>query len=77
MALSRERVNEDVPDVRFERTSITGVLGTSGIEDAFTFKGTINSVLFAGYVRKELVPILKKVIILFMIILLFIKKKMQ
>ena len=59
-ALAGERVYDYVPDIRFERTSIIAALNNSGIVAPFVFKGTLNGKLFADYVKKELVPILKK-----------------
>lgn len=58
-ALSKERVNDYVPDVRFERTSIIGALNVTGIIAPFTFKGTLDSDKFKEYVKNELEPILK------------------
>ena len=57
-ALTADRVKEYVPDVRFERTSIIGVLGLGGIDAPMTFKGTLDGDLFAGYVEYVLAPTL-------------------
>jgi transposase len=59
-ALSGERVNDYVPDVRFERTSIMGVLGLKGIIAPLTYKGTLDGRLFGIYIEKMLAPALKK-----------------
>ena len=55
-ASTTERVNDYVPDVRFERTSIIGVLGLDGVTAPMTFKGTLNGDLFGGYVEQILAP---------------------
>ena len=54
-----ERVNDYVPDVRFERTSIIATLGKNGINAPMTYKGTINSKFFKAYIEQVLVPTLK------------------
>lgn len=59
-AFSNERVNDYVPDVRFERTSVMGALALSGIIAPLTYKGTLNSNLFSSYVRECLAPVMKK-----------------
>ena len=59
-AFSNERINDYVPDVRFERTSLIGALGLSGIIAPLTYKGTLNSWLFGEYVKQCLAPALKK-----------------
>jgi transposase len=59
-AKTNERVNDYVPDVRFERTSIIGVLGNDGIKAEDTFKGTLNSERFGKYVKEILTPALEK-----------------
>lgn len=58
-AFSNERVNDYVPDVRFERTSVMGALGVTGIVAPLIFKGTLNSELFKTYVNEVLVKTLK------------------
>jgi transposase len=58
-ALPNERINEYVPDVRFERTSIMGAMGINGIIAPLTYKGTLNGEFFATYVRECLAPIMK------------------
>jgi len=57
-ALTNERVNDYVPDVRFERTSIISVLGLNGITAPIMFKGTLNGDFFGGYVEYVLAPAL-------------------
>jgi len=59
-AKSGERVNDYVPDVRFERTSIISVLATDGIKADETFKGTLNGEKFGEYVKNILAPNLEK-----------------
>jgi transposase len=58
-ALSHERVNDYVPDARFERTSLIGALGLEGMIAPLTYKGTLNSELFGIYVRECLAPAMK------------------
>jgi hypothetical protein len=41
-AFSYERVDDYVPDVRFERTSIVSVLGLGGVVASLSFKGALN-----------------------------------
>ena len=55
-APSNERVEEYVPDVRFERTSVMGALGLSGIIAPLTYKGTLNGEFFGVYVKESLAP---------------------
>ena len=55
-APSNERVEEYVPDVRFERTSAMGALGLSGIIAPLTYKGTLNGEFFGVYVKEFLAP---------------------
>jgi transposase len=59
-ALSGQRVNDYVPDVRFERTSMMGAMGLRGIVAPMTFKGTLNGEIFKTYVREYLAPVLEK-----------------
>ncbi|GHU71097.1 hypothetical protein AGMMS49992_04500 [Clostridia bacterium] len=59
-AFSNERVNEYVPDVRFERTSVIGALGVAGIIAPLTYKGTLDGKLFGKYVKKCLAPEMKE-----------------
>jgi transposase len=53
-----KRVDDYVPDVRFERTSIISTLRLSGVNAPMTFKGTLNGELFAQYIDKFLTPTL-------------------
>jgi transposase len=57
---SNERVNEYVPDVRFERTSIMGAIGLYGIIAPLAYKGTLNGEFFSTYVKECLAPAMKK-----------------
>ncbi len=57
-ALTNERVNDYVPDVRFERTSIISVLCLNGVKAPIMFKGTLDGDFFAGYVEQVLAPAL-------------------
>jgi len=59
-APSGERVNDYVPDVRFERTSIMGAMGLDGFIAPLAYKGTLNGVFFGTYVRECLAPAMKK-----------------
>lgn len=54
-----ERVNDYVPDVRFERSSIIATLGAEGINAPMTYKGTLNSDVFRPYVEQFLAPTLE------------------
>jgi len=54
-----KRVNDYVPDVRFERSSVIAMLGTDGIVAPMTYTGTLNGDLFRAYVRQILVPVLE------------------
>jgi len=58
-APSNERINEYVPDVRFERTSVIGAIGLKGIIAPLTYKGTLNGEFFGVYVKECLAPALK------------------
>lgn len=58
-APTNERVNDYVPDVRFERTSLITTLGLDGITAPIMFKGTLNGDLFEYYIRNILVPTVK------------------
>ena len=51
-ALSNERVNDYVPDVRFERTSVMGAMGLDGIIAPLTYKGTLNGEFFGVYAKE-------------------------
>ncbi len=52
------RVNDYVPDVRFERTSIIAALCEDGINAPMTFKGTLYQDVFGLYIRDFLAPTL-------------------
>ena len=53
-----ERVNDYVPDVRFERTSLISSLRLNSDQVPFMFKGSLTGELFRLYVRDELPPTL-------------------
>jgi len=55
-----ERVEEFVPDVRFERTSIISAIGVNGFIAPMIYKGTLDANFFATYVKKSLVNELNK-----------------
>jgi len=55
-----KRVEDYVPDVRFERSSIIATLGTDGINAPLAYRGTLNGDLFRAYVEQVLAPTLKK-----------------
>ena len=59
-AYSNERIEEYVPDVRFERTSMIGAMGVKGIIAPMTYKGTLNGEFFGAYVKECLAPVMKK-----------------
>ena len=59
-APTNERVNDYVPDVRFERTSIISTLSLNGVEAPMMFKGTMNGDFFAGYIEHVLAPTLSR-----------------
>jgi len=65
-ALADERINDYVPDVRFERISFIGALGTEGIVAPMSFKGTLNQNVFSAYIKKLLAPTLKEGDVLFL-----------
>lgn len=58
-ALRNERVNDYVPDVRFERTSIISTIRLNREQAPLIFKGTLNGILFAAYVERILAPTLE------------------
>jgi len=60
-APSNERVNDYVPDVRLERTSVMGAMGLNGIIAPLTYKGTLNGVFFSTYIKECLAPCMEKV----------------
>ena len=49
----------NVPDARFERTSILVTVRLSGVNISVTFKGTLNGDIFALYVKYVLAPALQ------------------
>jgi len=53
------RVDDYVPDVRFERTSIIAAMNINGVVAPLTYKGTLNGEFFGGYVEQCLSPCLK------------------
>jgi transposase len=57
-APTNERVNDYVPDVRFERTSFIGALSLDGVTAPMMFKGTCDGDFFSGYVEHVLAPTL-------------------
>ena len=52
------RVEEYVPDVRFERTSIISTLHLSGVNAPLPFRGSLNGEVFEYYVSQVLAPTL-------------------
>jgi transposase len=52
------RIDDYVPDVRFERTSIIAAMGVEGVVAPLTYKGTLNGEFFREYVRQCLAPAL-------------------
>jgi transposase len=54
-----QRVNDYVPDVRFERTSFISSIRLNGEQVPLMFKGTLNGSLFSSYVSEMLAPSLK------------------
>ena len=58
-ALKSERVNDYVPDVRFERTSIISSIRLNGEQAPFMFKGSLNGEVFSVYISDILAPTLK------------------
>jgi transposase len=59
-APSNERINDHVPDVRFERTSVMCAMGPKGPGAPLTYKGTLNGEFFGAYVRECLAPAMKE-----------------
>jgi len=59
-AFKNERINDYVPDVRFERTSVMGAMGIKGMVAPLAYKGTLNGEFFGVYVKEVLAPSLKK-----------------
>jgi len=58
-ALRSERVNDYVPDVRFERASVISSMRLSGKAVPVVFKGTLNGELFRKYISDCLAPTVK------------------
>jgi transposase len=54
------RVNDYVPDVRFERTTIVSTIRLSGEQAPFIFKGGLTGDIFSAYVEKMLAPTLRQ-----------------
>ncbi len=52
------RVEDYVPDARFERSSIMSAVRLSGVNASVSFKGVLNGDIFALYVRYVLAPTL-------------------
>jgi len=52
------RVNDYVPDARFERSSVLSAVRLSGVEASVSFKGVLNGDVFALYVKYVLAPTL-------------------
>jgi len=59
-AKSGKRVNEYVPDIRFERTSVISSIKINAEQAPFMFSGTLTGEVFEIYVREVLVPFLKE-----------------
>lgn len=59
-ALNGNRVNDYVPDVRFERISILSSIRLDGTMVPLTFEGALNGDLFKAYIKDCLAPTLKK-----------------
>ena len=57
-APSNERVNDYVPDARFERKSIIVAMKLNGQMSSLFFSGTMNGKLFVQYIKKFLSQIL-------------------
>ena len=53
------RVDDYVPDVRFERTSIVATLRLSGINAPICYRGTMNGEFFRAYIAQALAPTLR------------------
>jgi transposase len=55
-----ERINDYVPDVRFERMSVMAALGAHGIIAPVTYRDTLDGKFFGIYVKESLAPAMKK-----------------
>ena len=53
-----ERINDYVPDVRFQRLSILSTMRLDGTQVPFVFNGSLNSELFKEYIENFLAPTL-------------------
>ena len=57
-ALKGERVDDYIPDVRFQRTSILSTVRLDGSQNPYIFTGTLNGERFKKYVDDTLSPAL-------------------
>ena len=57
-ALKGERVDDYIPDVRFQRTSILSTVRLNGSQNPYIFTGTLNGERFKKYVDDTLSPAL-------------------
>lgn len=58
--LKGDRVIDYTPDARFQRTSILSSIRIDGSYVPIVFSGSLNGELFKEYLKKFLVPVLKK-----------------
>ena len=56
----KERVNDYVPDIRFERTTIISSIRLDGEQAPFMFKGSLNGDVFSIYILEVLAPTLRE-----------------
>jgi len=54
-----ERINDYVPDVRFERESIISGISLNGIHAPMQFSGTLDGNVFTVYIKEALAPTLR------------------
>jgi transposase len=59
-AFRSQRLNEYVPDVRFEQTTVISSVRLDGKQATLMFKGALNGEIFSAYVRDILAPTLRK-----------------
>ena len=59
-APTNERINDYVPDVRFQRTSVLSTIRLDGSQLPLIFDGTLNGKLFKKYVDEFLAPSLSE-----------------
>jgi transposase len=59
-APTNERINDYVPDVRFQRTSVLSTIRLDGTQLPLIFEGTLNGKLFKKYVDEFLAPSLSE-----------------